>query len=119
MGKGGEREREEKWVETTEEKRAAGASGSHRVVGGRELEALGSTGPLHSKTIESTASVTYPRARGRRVVAKVLWAIKKKVSLRLERKTERERGAKVLHFSGVQYSHESILSNRNDSLVTD
>lgn len=42
-----------------------------QVEGGRELEALGSTGPLYnSKTIESAASVTYPCVRGRCVSQK-------------------------------------------------
>lgn len=93
-----------------------------QVEGGRELEALGSTGPLYnSKTIESAASVTYPRARGRRVVAKVyrgrLTKKKKESASRLKRgKKKKRKCERVPHFSDtaakVCYRIENRLTRR-------
>lgn len=61
-----------------------------------ELEALGSTGPLYnSKTIESAAPVTYPRAsaRGRTIVLsqKISRVIRKKESVITTIVIEKER----------------------------
>lgn len=61
-----------------------------QVEGGQGAEgARGSTGPLYnSKTIESAASVTYPRARGRRVCCR-------EGIVKLKKKRERERESVV------------------------
>lgn len=84
-----------------------------QVEGGRELEALGSTGPLYnSKTIESAASVTYPRVRGRGIVAEVSRMEKKRVSSRLERgkakRSARECSTSRMRATAVKVVHYRI-----------
>lgn len=86
--------------------------------GDRELEALGSAGPLYnSKTIESVAPVTYPRARGRRAVAEgIVGRLRKSVTVIEERRDDIARWKRVRkcsnYFSNARCSLESVPPRR-------